>query len=133
MSCDYGVWFPHKRLSDAQAAELYMQLCKGITNDVQPHPAVKAFYAELTAKHPEIDDIPADQVEDRNHCPWSAAMNKSGGHVIMSCEWPRAEYVATLVASLAAKHGLAFYDPQALHIKYFDKPAAKKPWWNFWS
>jgi hypothetical protein len=47
----------------------------------------------------------------------------------MSCEWPRAEYIANLLAASAAKHGLALYDPQSLHIRYFEKPAAKTSWW----
>ena len=130
MSCDFGVWFPHQRLSDEEAGKLYAQLSKGLTVGVAAHPAVKAFYAELTAKYPEIADIPADQIEDKNLCPWSGAMNKSAGHVIMYCEWPRAEYVANMIKSLASKHGLAFYDPQSLRVRYFDKPAAKASWWS---
>jgi hypothetical protein len=133
MSCDYGVWFPHKRLSDAQAGELYKQLCDGVMVGVQAHPAVQAFYAELTARYPEIDDLSEEDVDDKSRCPWSSVMSRSQGHVIMSCVWPRAEYVGALVASLAAKHGLAFYDPQTLRVKYPEKAAAKKPWWQRWS
>jgi hypothetical protein len=96
-------------------------------------PAIQAFYDELTAQHPEIDDIPEDQLEDKDLCPWSIAFDKSDGHIIMCCIWPKADYVGELVARLAAKHGLAFYDPQSERVVY---PGAESlppnPWWKFW-
>ena len=61
MSGDHSVWFPYKRLSDAKAAALHLALCVGEANDVHPHPAIDAFYAELVARHPEIDDVSEDQ------------------------------------------------------------------------
>ena len=57
MSCDFGVWFPHARLSNREAGALYVRLCNGDTSGIQPHPAVDAFYSELTAMHPEIDTV----------------------------------------------------------------------------
>jgi hypothetical protein len=102
-----------------------------VTDGVQRHPAVDAFYAELTARYPEIDATAKEDDDGAYHCPWSSAMKRSGGHVIMSCVWPRAEYMGTLIASLAAKHGLALYNPQTLQVKYPEKPAAS-PWWKFW-
>ena len=54
MSFDLGVWFPHKRLSADQAGDIYSCLCDGDTSGILPHPAIETFYAELTAKHPEI-------------------------------------------------------------------------------
>jgi hypothetical protein len=47
MSCDHSVWFPHKRLSNAEAGALYAALCDGDTSGVQAHPAIDAFYEEL--------------------------------------------------------------------------------------
>jgi hypothetical protein len=120
MSCDYGVWFPSKRLTDKEAGELYVRLCDGDKSGVVPHPAVDAFYAELTAIHPEIDNIPKDRVGDHDYCPWSCAMDYSPGHVIVSCTWPKATYVDKLVEGLARKHGLALYDPQSDEVTYPD-------------
>jgi hypothetical protein len=118
MSFDLGVWYPHERLSDEQAGTLYRELCESRTDGVALHPAVDAFYAELTARHPEIDTIPEDQIDDTELCPWSVALDRSPGHLIMSCVWSRAEYVERLVRELADKHGLAVYDPQAGRIHY---------------
>ena len=96
-------------------------------------PAVDAFYEELVAKHPEIDDISDDQVDDHDLCPWSIAFDRSGGHIIMSCVWSKADYVSALHKSLATKHGLAHYDPQSEQVHYTDAPStAPEPWWKSW-
>ena len=132
MSFDLGVWYPQKRLTDDEAGKLYVRLCESDTSGVTAHPAVDAFYAELTAKHPEIDTVPEDKIDDHDYCPWSCALDRSPGHVIMPCVWPKADYVHQLVQELARKHGLAVYDPQSNRITYPDGSSGTKPWWKFW-
>ncbi len=140
MSCDFGVWYPDKRLTDDEAGARYSRLCDGrAEGEVLDHPSVAAFYAELTGLHPEIDEIPGDRVDDTEYCPWSVAMDRSDGHVIMACVWSRAEYVSQLVRHLAWKHGLAVFDPQQGRIFYPDSqdepelPSGKaRPWWKRW-
>jgi hypothetical protein len=138
MSWDLSVWYPDRRLTDAQAGERYGRLCEGqAEGEVVSHPAVQAFYTELTSMHPEIDDVPVERVDDTEHCPWSIAMDRSSGHVIMSCVHSRADYVRELVRGLARKHGLAVYDPQQGRVSHPDdggvSPAARTPWWKPWS
>jgi hypothetical protein len=113
MSCDFAAWYPSRRLTNEEAGELYHQLCAGITAGVVAHPAVGAFYNEITAKHPEIDDLPDDEIGNTNLCPWSVSFDRSPGHLIMCCVWSKADYVDSLVKELARKHGLAIFDPQA--------------------
>jgi hypothetical protein len=113
MSFDLGVWYPQKRIGNKEASELYARLCDGDTSGVEPHPAIDEFYAELTARHPEIDTIPEEKIDDHDYCPWSCKLDHSPGHVIMSCVWSKATYVHKLVQNLARKHGLAIYDPQS--------------------
>jgi predicted nucleic acid-binding protein len=120
MSFDLGVWYPHKRIGNKEARELYTRLCDGNRSGVVPHPAVDEFYAELTAKHPEIDTIPEEKIDDHDYCPWSCQLDHSPGHVIMSCVWSKATFVDRLVQSLARKHGLAIYDPQSDEVTYPD-------------
>ena len=93
MSFDLGVWYPQKRLTDEEAGALYGNLCESRIDGVTPHPAVDAFYAELTARYPEIDTIPEDRIDDHDYCPWSCAPDRSPGHVIMPCVWSQAENV----------------------------------------
>jgi hypothetical protein len=133
MSCDFAVWFPDKRLDDEEASQVYGRLCDGITDDVAPNPSIHAFYAEITAKHPEIDDIPEEEIDNHDLCPWSVKLDRSPAHVIMACVWSRADYVDQLIRTL--KHGLAVYDPQAGRIFYPDKSAEirkERPWWRLW-
>lgn len=120
MSFDLGVWYTPKRLSNAAASELYAALCESRIDGVTPHPAVDAFYAELTARYPEIDTVPDELIDDHDHCPWSCALDRSPGHVIMPCVWSRAENVERFVTQLAHKHGLAVYDPQQGRVSYPD-------------
>ena len=140
MSYDLGVWYPHERLSDADAGKLYVGLCEGTVEHPRAHPAVNAFYQELTAQHPEIDTVPDDRIDDHDYCPWSCALDRSPGHVIMPCVWSKAEYVEGFVRALARKHGLAVFDPQSGKISYPDSSgtnanatqAGHRPWWRFW-
>jgi hypothetical protein len=120
MSFDLGVWYPQKRIRNEEAAELYLRLCDGDTTVVAPNPAIDAFYVELTARHPEIDAIPNERIDDHDYCPWSCKLDHSPGHLIMSCVWSKAAYVGQLVQELARKHGLAVYDPQSDVIIYPD-------------
>jgi hypothetical protein len=133
MSCDYAVWSPEPRLSNTQAGALYLQLCEGEgpPASLPFSPAIAEFYAELTAEHPEIDEVSEEQLEDKDLCPWSCAFDRADRYVIMNCIWPKADYVGKLVESLAAKHGLAFYDPQSERVKY-PGAAPNKPWWRLW-
>lgn len=133
MSCDYAVWQTASRLSNPQAGRVYQALCAGDTSGVMASPAIEAFYRELTRQHPEIDEVPADRVDDHDLCPWSVAMDRSPGHVIMCCIWPKADEVGRLLRSLAARHGLAMYDPQSEQIIYPNETTPslfKRLWWN---
>jgi hypothetical protein len=126
MSCDFAVWHTDAPLSDSQAQEMYGRLCDGDASGVVPFAGIGAFYEELTVKHPEIDDLTLEQASDTELCPWSIGFNRSDGHVVMCCAWSRAEYVGRLLATLAAKHGLAFYDPQEGTVRYPRQEAGKR-------
>lgn len=136
MSFDLGVWYPSKHLTDSEPGDMYVRLCESEVDIVEPHASIDAFYADLTAKHPEIDTIPDDRIDDNDYCPWSCALDRSPGHVIMPCVWSKADYVHSLVHQLAEHHGLAVYDPQSERITYPKAFAAakvaKRPWWRPW-
>ena len=112
MSFDLAVWFPERRLSDGEAGRLYNRLCDGKTESISPNPAVDAFYEALTAKHPEIGAVPDRYAGDIDFSPWSIAFDRSSSHLLLSCVWPKADYVAQLVLGLAQELGLAVFDPQ---------------------
>ncbi len=132
MSCDYAVWNTEARLSREEAIRLYRSLCDGDESGVSPSPAVDSFYTELTSIHPELTDVSDDDVDNLDLCPWSAEFDRSPGHLVLCCAWPKAEYVGGLVRDLARKHGLAVFDPQSEAIIYPDSPEPRS-WWRFWS
>ena len=134
MSCDFGILSLERRLTNQEASNLYGALCDGDTSGVVASSSIDAFYSELTAKHPELDDVPEEDIDNTDLCPWSIAFDRSPGHLIISCVWPKADYVYGLVAELARKHNLALFSPQAEIIVYPDgrEGDGKRPWWRFW-
>jgi hypothetical protein len=118
MSFDLGVWHTPERLMDDKAAALYTALCGSQIDGVTRHPAVEAFYAELTCRYPVIDTVPDDRIDDHDYCPWSCALDSSPGHVLMACVWSQSRNVERFVRAIAAKYGLAVYDPQQGRITY---------------
>ena len=112
MSCDFAVWYPDRHLTDEQAGVVYHLLCEGESDGVAPHPAIDAFDQEITARHPEIDDVPEEQLDNTELCPWSIAFDRAPGHLMMCCVWSKADYVERLVKELACKHGLAVFGPR---------------------
>jgi hypothetical protein len=118
MSFDLGVWYTARRLTHDEANSLYTAPSDTLTNLVTPHPAVDAFYAELTARYPEIDTVPDDRIDDHDYCPWSCALDRSPGQLLMSCVWPQSENVERFVRGLASKYGLAVYNPQQGRVSY---------------
>ncbi len=120
MSFDLAVWHTPKRLTSDGAGRLYVALCDSRTDGVTPHPAVDAFYDELIAHYPEIDTIPDALIDDSDYCPWSCALDRSPGHVVMACVWSQAESVERFVRRLAGKHGLTMYDPQLGSVHHPD-------------
>jgi hypothetical protein len=95
MSYDLAVWHTPNRLTDAEASALYRVLGESRTDGTAPHPAVDAFYAELTARYPELDTVPDELIDDSDYCPWSCALGRSPGSVVLSCVWSQAEAVGS--------------------------------------
>ena len=112
MSWDCAVWHSNSVKNKEDAEVLYRKLCEGNTSLIGPTQRIQDFYEELTAKHPEIDDINEDEIGNLDLCPWSVNFDKSEGHIIMSCVFSKAEYVNALILEIAKKYELSFYDPQ---------------------
>lgn len=112
MGWDCAVWHSNVVKSKEEAEQLYMKLCEGDTSLIGPAQRIQDFYEELTAKHPEIDDVSEEEIYDLDLCPWSTAFDKSEGHIIMSCLPSKAEYINELIQELAKKYDLSFYEPQ---------------------
>ena len=112
MSWNCAVWHSNYVKNKEEAENLYLKLREGDTSLIGPTQRIQEFYEELTAKHPEIDDIDEEEAGDLELCPWSVIFDKSEGHIIMSCEFSRAEYVNNLVQEYAKKYELSFYEPQ---------------------
>ncbi|AVF95338.1 hypothetical protein AL552_16970 [Vibrio diabolicus] len=136
MSFDIAILSLEKRVSNSEASEIYAEILQGNCSNVAKNTAIEDLYRDLTAKHPEIDDIPDDKVDDIDFCPWSCEFDRSAGHIIISSVWPKSDYVYEFVQSLAVKHELALFNPQAEVVVYPDgsdgEEVKKKIWWKCW-
>ena len=112
MSWDCAVWHSNSVKNKEDAEKLYKNLCEGDTSLIGPTQRIQEFYEELTDKHPEIDAVSEDEIDNLDLCPWNSAFDKSEGHIIMSCVFSKAEYVKNLIQELAKKYELSFYEPQ---------------------
>ena len=112
MSWDCAVWHSKSVKNKEEAEKLYKKLCEGDTSLIAPTQRIQDFYEELTSKHPEIDDVGEEEINNLDLCPWSIGFDKSEGHIIMSCVISEAEYVKDLIQELAKKYELSFFEPQ---------------------
>lgn len=136
MSFDIAVLSLEKKVTNAEATDIYAELNEGNYSRIAPNDAINRIYHEVTAKHPEIDDVPDDKIDDLDFCPWSCDIDKSDGHLIISTVWPKSDYAHKLVQEIATKHQLPTFDPQNGVITYPDGSSGieseKKKWWQFW-
>ncbi|HEY7645897.1 MAG TPA: hypothetical protein VH858_12730 [Hyphomicrobiales bacterium] len=127
MSYDYAIWHTQIRLTATEAIGLYYALCEGDASGVRANRAIDAFYTELTSLYPEVTHIPDASIGDYELCPWSVAIDRSPGHLILCCVSPKAEQVGDTVRRLARKHNVAVFDPQSKQIFYPDILTLKGP------
>ena len=107
MSFDLAVWREPTTAEDA--ARKYAELTTLEPAVLQRHPRAVAFHRELTARYPELADVPVDELDS---CPWSTTLTVAGDGVVMSMSWSCADAVVTYIQELAQRHGLVLYDPQ---------------------
>ncbi len=124
MSCDLAVWHYDRRLSEKEALQRYTTLSEDPASLAGKSEAVDAFYAELTAKYPEINAAPEPP---EGISPWSCPIDKTGSALVMAFVWPRANEVSDFVIALAKKHGLVVNDPQSERTIYPDAADVRKP------
>lgn len=118
MSFDLAVWKSATPMSDEKAQSIYLHLGESDTAELLNDPSINDFYLDLIARYPERATVPDEQMDDYDFCPWSCAIDRTDSSVLISCVWPQAENVERFVRSLAARYGLALYDPQLQRVFY---------------
>lgn len=126
MSYDLGIWYSRQPITTQEASEIYCRLCNaGLPDveppDLEPHPNIPSFIAELVEQYPRIEDW--DQ-NDYDNCPWSGSLDVSDAHVLMSLSYSFANTLIPFIEGLAAKYGLVCYNPQWPGVRYPPRLAA---------
>ncbi|MDT7796572.1 MAG: hypothetical protein QOI78_5 [Actinomycetota bacterium] len=107
MSFDLAVW--RESTTAEEAPRKYAELMALESPVLQRHPRAVTFHRELTARYPELADVPADELDS---CPWSTNLTVAGDGVVMSMSWSCSDAVVEYIQELAQRHGLVLYDPQ---------------------
>lgn len=122
MSYDLGVFKTASPLSVDEVAALYESICSRrgtsvATPGLLADRSVDAFYRELIARYPELDDD--------EESPFACAIDHEDRWVVMSLSLSRADEVAAFVEQAALAAGLDTYDPQLSRLLSAHDKAAK--------
>src|ERR1700754_1719763 len=99
MSVDFGGWGSQSRISSQSAGRIYESLCRGERpSELVASPGLAAFFDAVKCQLPEMGNLVTDHSER---------------HVLISCDWTKAEEVLLRAQELARTHELALYDPQS--------------------
>jgi hypothetical protein len=119
MSFTIAVWEgPRPRTNQEGAAESARLNARYLDGKaVKPSASIKAFIAAITAKYPDLTDLPDDQVDDGVWSDGPLIGNASGPYFYFGIVWSRAEEVAAFVARIAREQGLVCFDPQSEELR----------------
>lgn len=120
MSYDISVWSLPRVFSREDAIDVWNDICTGKNTfeELQNSNKLEAFQSELELKHPQIDSLPDNKIDQS---PWSCAFDREGPTLTLSCAWSRAKEISHLVYDLAMKHQLAVFD---FHTELIYMPAS---------
>jgi hypothetical protein len=107
VSFDLGFWWERHSVSPAEAARKYGALVAGDTGIADEHPALEAFYAELTIRFPDLSE------ENFESSPWAAPLYKTSECVIVSISHQRKLDTCAYLLGLASRGGVTCFDPQS--------------------
>ncbi|WP_328452296.1 MULTISPECIES: hypothetical protein [unclassified Amycolatopsis] len=107
MSFDLAVW--RESTVAEEAALKYAALTSPEPVVIPVHPQAVAFHRELTARYPDLADVPAAEL---GSCPWSSGLTVAGDGVVMSLSWSAPDTVVGYVQELAERYRMVLYDPQ---------------------
>jgi hypothetical protein len=110
---DIAVWEGERPASDEAALEKYNEMwARYEDTDEAASPSVLSYIGELTAKYPDLDDLPDDEVDDS---PWADSPlqgNVMGPFFYFALVPSKADETVPFIAETARRHELVCFDPQ---------------------
>jgi hypothetical protein len=107
MSYDFALWEIREPLEDAEAGRVYGELIEtGRSDSIQASDKIGIVASELQTHWPP----PPAGREDES--PWSAPMDVSPSHLIVTIVPSRLWDIWPVLGQLAKEHELVMYDPQ---------------------
>ena len=124
MNCSYLIWYSPRKVSHRFARRFYQKLCKGCLKNFSDHPTIDKFYFELTSYHPEINDVPENEIDNFDLSPWLNPIYRKPGLIYLSCVKEKNEHVRELLLDMSRKYGLVMYS----HPELVYAGAAQQKW-----
>lgn len=112
MSYDVAVWDGDAPANDEHAVRVNEELWARYEEGAEePSPRILAFLRELTARYPDLEDLPENEIEDS---PWSVSPTDDavGVYSYLCLVYSKIEEALPFIVQTAKRHGLVCFDPQ---------------------
>lgn len=113
MSYDIAVWEGERPANHAAALETYNEMWARYEDTDEPaSDRILSYIEELTAKYPDLDDLPDDDVDDS---PWADSPlqgNVMGPFFYFALVPSKADETVPFIVETARRHELVCFDPQ---------------------
>jgi hypothetical protein len=117
VSYDIAVWEGDRPANDAAALETYNELWARYEDTDEPaSDRILSYIEELTAKYPDLDDLPDDDVDDS---PWADSplqRNVMGPFFYFALVPSKAGETVPFIVETARRHELVCFDPQQVKL-----------------
>jgi hypothetical protein len=113
VSYDIAVWEGDRPANDKAALVAYNEMWARYENGDEPASGrILNFIAELTARYPDLDDLPNDEVDDS---PWASGSLREdviGPFVYFTLVPSKVDEMVPFIVEAARRHELVCFDPQ---------------------
>jgi hypothetical protein len=113
MTYDVALWVGEHPADDAAAAQAFDELWERYEDSSEP-PAKRILDCidELTAKYPDLDELPNEEVDDSPWAEGSLRRNVIGPFFYAALVPSKADETIGFIAETARRHDLICFDPQ---------------------
>lgn len=113
MSYDVAVWDGARPADDEQALHEYEVLWERYEDAGEPpSQRILDYIASLTARYPDLTDLPDEDVDDSPWADGPLTGNVMGPFFYFALVYSMVDEVLPFIAATARRHGLVCFDPQ---------------------
>jgi hypothetical protein len=130
VSYDVAVWEGSQPSDDGAATQEFERLYERLEGGEPPSAAIRQYVDVLLARHPDLDELDDDEVDDS---PWADGPligNASGPFIYFAMVPSAADETLRFVVEVAKTAGLVAFDPQTGKVLTHDSSGPRRRWWK---